>query len=266
MPESLQELIARWRQGASRWPQLHSWQVFRLCAAELEAALAAVAPGGLEQLVTPDTLDLLAKNRDLLDLLRAFEPGVSSRIPNPREVLQKIRALEAALPLPAGRETPETHEDKRLWGWARFNETTGSLSWDRRSAADHPDRCVCQGNDFTPHKHHGDTRNHACARCFCKGYQPAHVSKQAGETPLQDGWQEIATAPKDGRVLLFNPDEGGSHWSVQTGAWNDDASQWMYDCDMEALRPAYSAAHQPTHWQPLPSIARVASPTQEPTA
>lgn len=55
----------------------------------------------------------------------------------------------------------------------RFNKTTGSLTWNYRSAAEHPDRCVCQGNETTPHKHYLDAP-YSCARCSeCEAYRPA---------------------------------------------------------------------------------------------
>lgn len=58
--------------------------------------------------------------------------------------------------------------------WQRFNDSTGALSWNHRSAAEHPDRCVCQGDDTTPHKHYDDDPRHGCARCSkCKRYRPA---------------------------------------------------------------------------------------------
>jgi hypothetical protein len=159
-----------------------------------------------------------------------------------------------ALPLPAGGETPETQEPPR----SRLTLAEKHARRLRQQIADHGCPALMPEID--------DDERFWCPDCVDREQIAMLLDEltglKAGETPLQDGWQEIATAPKDGRVLLFNPDEGGSHWSVQTGAWNDDASQWMYDCDMEALRPAYSAAHQPTHWRPLP-IARVASPTQE---
>jgi hypothetical protein len=58
----------------------------------------------------------------------------------------------------------------------RFNDTTGALSWNYRSACLHPDRCTCQSNDDqylgTPHKHY-DEPPYECARCGCEGYTPA---------------------------------------------------------------------------------------------
>jgi hypothetical protein len=56
--------------------------------------------------------------------------------------------------------------------WQRFNDTTGALNWNYRSAAEHPDRCVCQ-DESTPHKHYPQHAGHPCARCKCEAYRPA---------------------------------------------------------------------------------------------
>lgn len=59
----------------------------------------------------------------------------------------------------------------------RFNEMTGCISGGDR----HPDRCVCQGSDPTPHKHYGEPP-HSCARCghkSCAAYRPA-VARATG--------------------------------------------------------------------------------------
>jgi hypothetical protein len=66
----------------------------------------------------------------------------------------------------------------------RFNDTTGCLSWNYRSAAEHPDRCVCQGDASdpraaTPHKHYRFPP-HACARCACEAYVPACAESKVG--------------------------------------------------------------------------------------
>ena len=58
-----------------------------------------------------------------------------------------------------------------------FNDSTGALSWGRRSANEHPHRCVCQAREMgryagTPHKHYAEAP-HMCARCECRAYEPA---------------------------------------------------------------------------------------------
>ena len=66
--------------------------------------------------------------------------------------------------------------------WARgqrFNATTGAFGYcttmGPTGANHHPDRCVCQGGDPTPHKHYeADYSRGLCARCSeCMGYVPA---------------------------------------------------------------------------------------------
>jgi hypothetical protein len=72
---------------------------------------------------------------------------------------------------------------------------------------------------------------------------------KAGETPLQDGWQPIETAPKDGtRVLVVWPNS-----AVGESFWNQRDNYW-----------GMSLGIVPRFWQPLPAPPRVASPTQEP--
>jgi hypothetical protein len=61
----------------------------------------------------------------------------------------------------------------------RFNDTTGAFGyWTANgptSAAFHPDRCVCQGTDPTPHKHYRESP-HRCARCSaCDRYRAATI-------------------------------------------------------------------------------------------
>lgn len=74
----------------------------------------------------------------------------------------------------------------------RFNDTTGALTWNYRSAAEHPDRCTCQGTETTPHKHY-DHAPYNCARCLeCKSYTPAVAGKEsaaasAAATPVEFG-------------------------------------------------------------------------------
>lgn len=66
------------------------------------------------------------------------------------------------------------------WIWdrgKRFNETTGAFGYmsvhGPRGGHQHPDRCWCQGDDPTPHKHYDGAPN-MCARCSeCRGYAPA---------------------------------------------------------------------------------------------
>lgn len=71
------------------------------------------------------------------------------------------RIVEPALttcPLP-------TTEDRRR----SFEASGGASTWEGRPFSVHPDRCVCQGDDATPHRHSPDGR---CARCECEVYDP----------------------------------------------------------------------------------------------
>jgi hypothetical protein len=63
----------------------------------------------------------------------------------------------------------------------RFSGTCGTHGYisklGRTGANLHPDRCVCQGSDPTPHKHYREAP-HNCARCTeCDAYTPALASK-----------------------------------------------------------------------------------------
>lgn len=52
----------------------------------------------------------------------------------------------------------------------RFNSQVGASSWKRRPASEHPDACVCNADEWTPHVHDEDG---VCRRCVeCKGYSP----------------------------------------------------------------------------------------------
>jgi len=58
-----------------------------------------------------------------------------------------------------------------------FKNTCGTNGWTSRRGKEpgstHPDRCACQGNDPTPHKHYNEPP-FSCARCSeCDGYTPA---------------------------------------------------------------------------------------------
>ncbi len=66
------------------------------------------------------------------------------------------------------------------------------------------------------------------------------------------GWQPIATAPKDRRVLLLTPRYASQQ--VWIGRWNEDrySKKPRPYWDIESWRPTISRGGQPTHWQPLP--------------
>jgi hypothetical protein len=62
--------------------------------------------------------------------------------------------------------------------WKSVNDTCGALGYVSRlgktGANLHPDRCVCQKDDPTPHKHYPNDPKHGCARCTeCKEFKSA---------------------------------------------------------------------------------------------
>lgn len=67
-------------------------------------------------------------------------------------------------------------------------------------------------------------------------------------SPTSEGWQPIATAPKDGRVLTFG-DVGADDPAFEVAELGADGRWWVADFD-------YTVS--PTHWRPLPE-----PPTQE---
>ncbi len=74
---------------------------------------------------------------------------------------------------------------------------------------------------------------------------PAHPDQQS---PL-DGWQEIATAPKDGSVFLAWPGELEGCTAAVPASWyvHPSVSGWVttaFDCN--------EFEFEPTHWMPLP--------------
>lgn len=62
----------------------------------------------------------------------------------------------------------------------------------------------------------------------------------AAHLPAAPAWQDISTAPKDERVLVFNG-------AVRLARFNFGAVGWAWSDGFGACRPL------PTHWLPLPS-------------
>ena len=65
---------------------------------------------------------------------------------------------------------------------------------------------------------------------------------------VEQGWQPIETAPKDGtRILLFVPPYGAStgHYSPARSNWGEKASLWI-------AHAVLNKEAAPTHWMPLP--------------
>jgi hypothetical protein len=82
---------------------------------------------------------------------------------------------------------------------------------------------------------------------------------KAGETPLQDGWQDITTAPKDRPFLGWH-----KTWTTpEPCEWT--GHRFQSHSERLALKlQGYWTSYPATYWQPLPAPPRVASPTQEP--
>lgn len=171
---------------------------------------------------------------------------------------------EAGLPLPLkdpateAKPSPpsETTANERS---ERFGATTGALTWNYRSAAEHPDRCVCQGDEAIPHKHYRDAP-HACARCVaCKAYRPAvpaHPREPASEPAAGGKRYSICSAhrtPEPGCKLCETtldedppkPDgrEDEAIIEMMHNAWRD-ATDGNWDHRRGWLK-AYAAAREP---------------------
>ncbi len=105
--------------------------------------------------------------------------GVGKSYHAPTAVVIALQALTDALradfPRAHGWRAPtkKTRNERRV----RFSDTCGASGYmsklGRTGANRHPDRCVCQGRETTPHKHYDDPP-YNCARCGdCAGYVPA---------------------------------------------------------------------------------------------
>ena len=90
--------------------------------------------------------------------------GVAARAQDDGGVVDDVLALK----VPELVEAAVARLDQLDGRWRRFNEAVGTVGYvgaaGPTGAHRHPDRCVCQGDDPTPHKHR-DEPPHACARC-----------------------------------------------------------------------------------------------------
>lgn len=78
-------------------------------------------------------------------------------------------------------------------------------------------------------------------------------------------WQDISTAPKDGRTLLLGYFNSAGNWRTLRGRWVSEdyiSAFWKepengepgwYECAVEADNEPNCWATDPTHWMPLPS-------------
>jgi hypothetical protein len=82
----------------------------------------------------------------------------------------------------------------------------------------------------------------------------SHSPAPAAPAPTSQ-WQDIATAPKDGPILAYNPVQGVYATRYDRGEWPH--ADWYSD---DLGRDASLWYPRPTHWQPLPSAPLSASP------
>ena len=90
------------------------------------------------------------------------------------------------------------------------------------------------------------------------------ILRSLPDEPASEGWQSIATAPKDGTVVLlwWRDEYGGETVDVMAcGCWReygDGSRGWMGE-SFYATEPAFWTrllGEQPTHWMPLPPAPR----------
>lgn len=70
----------------------------------------------------------------------------------------------------------------------------------------------------------------------------AETALAAADAVTASGWQPIATAPKDGRILVF-----GGRFTEPDCVWSD-GDWWRY-----CIKRGDLLTSLPTHWMPLPS-------------
>lgn len=79
----------------------------------------------------------------------------------------------------------------------------------------------------------------------------------ATQHPVEDGWRDIATAPRDGTSIQLCEADPGGYYCAFTGWWAD--GMWRFtgqDADEDC------AIFRPTHWMPLPSPPGTTPDTQ----
>ncbi len=82
--------------------------------------------------------------------------------------------------------------------------------------------------------------------------------------PVQPGWRDIESAPKDGRVVLLGKFNSHNKWRTMRGQWfsadaiaetwedPDDAPEGWHETSVEAEDMPNVWYTEPTHWMPLP--------------
>lgn len=95
--------------------------------------------------------------------------------------------------------------------------------------------------------------------CDCLGGHVSMIPDPNGRWCRADeGWQDISTAPRYERVVLWRPTCNFTWAQIVTGKYNDDryaknpTPYWGHDFErIEGKRSV--RLHQPTHWRPLPA-------------
>ena len=75
-----------------------------------------------------------------------------------------------------------------------------------------------------------------------------------GRLVVDDGWQPIETAPKDGtRVMAYWPDCYGNNAAAQVESWFGPWSKGNAKMTWQSAFEWDDGHNSPTHWRPLPA-------------
>lgn len=93
-------------------------------------------------------------------------------------------------------------------------------------------------------------------------YETQWASAIPASTPAEQGWQDIASAPKDGRTMLLGYPNKRGKWRTVRGqwfseaeiaeTWEDEGVEGWYETSEEAEDIPNCWSIEPTHWMPLP--------------
>lgn len=159
-------------------------------------------------------------------------------------------------------------DEPHLW----YKDLTVSAWWTAWQAATQATCPQCNGTGSDGGRFHMDDKGsseYEPYRCdMCDGF--GRVARAALAPAQPEGWQPIATAPKDGRMFLGwvaaveygESDEGRP---FETDASDHDFCQWVKSGDygyFENMMGTVGDASHITHWMPLPAAP---SPTKEQT-
>lgn len=95
--------------------------------------------------------------------------------------------------------------------------------------------------------------------------RPERAALESALRDALDGWQPIATAPKDGRTLLLGYFNSHGKWRTMRGQWMsadyiaenweepDNGVEGWHETSVEADETPNCWYTEPTHWMPLPA-------------